>query len=318
MLSRSDQQALLHSTTSDMLRVAIERLVYVDTVAVALDRQPSAANSRQLRRLNAGKVIIRPRRDRRYGVLLQQPNERSVQFLSALEPGHRVYRVDCALDFTTKTRQNAVDLQHAISSHLTMPWRGTRESHHVEGTYYFAKSWQRRNIAFYSDRTSKVIDAPACHMEFRWFGIDVCRSIGVNTLLDLQALDPLPHMERQSRLSKLDWHRFERCLDNAVRKMMRIRAARTGSRQSRAETTRIFRRYIARTLQTADQSGTFAELRNTVNAQEWLDAARDWEKLVGAIKRPIDVGDAVKKSIIQIPSSSLFVGARRAGSLWSS
>jgi hypothetical protein len=120
----------------------------------------------------------------------------------------------------------------------------------------------------------------------------------------LEAFDPLIHMERQSRLSALNWPRFETSLEAAAGSLMQLRKSRF--HRTRDQVILRLRVYLERLFQ--DDNGTypFAKLQGRVAAQEWIDNGRLWWHLK----------EAVARSMVHVSSKALLAGAHRAGPLW--
>jgi hypothetical protein len=195
-----------------------DRHLYIDTVVI-LFRAPLPQQAKAVLLEIPRKKSIRRRSKSRqfpYALVLHQPTPQTISALQRTVGEYVLSRIDLALDLETEKPEDAPGVQRYVVRHLTQRYRGKRHTNTVEDTDYWAAKWQRRNIAIYSDRPSKITGQPVCHIEIRLYGADVCRRYGASQLDDLNHRLFTEIIRRNCRLSLLNWPRVEAIIEEMV------------------------------------------------------------------------------------------------------
>lgn len=300
MLTKSMTKNTLINTIEASLIGVTEKILYIDTIEIFLPEEAPRFILRKARQINYEKLISRKGKHGGFILSVHQPTLSCITFLATEFPEHHVCRIDCALDLLSQTSSRAVEMQRVLQHFVIMPWRGRRVSHTHHITLYLSSAWHGRNIIIYSDRPSKIRREPTCHMEFRWYGAQMCQSIGIRSLNDFSIFNPLPAMERHSRLGKLNWVLFKRSfVEYAGQRMLKAKHY-PGFRRNRAQVSARICGHLSRIFQRSDEIASFENLQDRVSVQNWIDLGSDWPHVRLALGR----------SLVKISSSILFSGAQ--------
>jgi hypothetical protein len=199
--------------------LVLEWGAYVDTVEVILKYELTDSQMGKLRFLNIGRIERHDTFVHSYACRLeiQRPSQSVIFYLSKIAKDHILSRADIALDGITRSRDDAEAVLQFCFRHGTQRYRARRLLDVYEGlegnTVYYSPPWRRRGIALYCDRPSKLNGASAAHIEFRFYGSDVCRALGLDSVDDLLDFNADPCIRRQLRLSDINWHRADRRLE---------------------------------------------------------------------------------------------------------
>lgn len=217
-VSVAERHQLFDAEIAAVLKVVSHKYVYLDTAQLLLQSRPSPAILAGIQVRSTAPICVRRTRlsDWPFRIVLQKPSRELLSFIQGRIPANMVNRFDIAVDLAVPNVAAARRLQGFFDKHIIQPWRGKRTSTTVDHTEYWAGAWQRRNIAVYSDRPSKISGGPALHIELRFYSTHVCRGCGVSTLSDLIDYHPRHAILRYCRIALLDWHKAEQELDRYV------------------------------------------------------------------------------------------------------
>ena len=272
---------------------------YIDTVDILLKYPLEKDEVRSLsQKLGRRLVLSRSKSFQyRYKMHVQQPSAELIEHLSKRLPKHLISRFDLAFDFVMPDKDSADSLQVFLNQHLTQTWHGNRRMNIYETTAYFSESWQRRNIAVYSDCVSKKCDSPATHVEFRFYSSEVCRTLyGVSRIDDLNGLDHAAIFHRNCRLSSCIWPLFDRAIDEFAGKALRNYNHTARVSVDREWITNRMWKIFARANQDEEGAPT-QEQKAEVPVQRWIEAAPHQERWL--VQIPIDT------SLIKSPESHI-------------
>ena len=154
-------------------------------------------------------------------ITLQQPTNATFDILNRIIEGSArpvPNRFQVALDLLTENREKAERLHFLILRYFYKPWH--REVHEIRRirkpgghTDYMGFKECRSPWSMYSGRPSKISGGPACHIEWRFQGVDVLRELGITTLEDLKDYDYFRFLERRLRLCIFDMARLGKKLN---------------------------------------------------------------------------------------------------------
>ena len=156
----------------------------------------------------------------RGGLRVHQPTDKLLQLLVELVPGHIANRVDFSLELETASQRDADYVRCQLQHTVTLPWHGLRTTTTSGDVDFYALPWRRRNIATYADQPLKATGGPGAYLDFRYYGADVCRDLGVRSAGDLIGRDPYPFVRK---------FRFSRILMKRVDKWVEQEAGRLAS-----------------------------------------------------------------------------------------
>ena len=243
--------------------------IYVDTVQVLLRRQLSPEDARRLIKLSPPQKVILERRSWLqfpFRIRLHQPNSDALIYLDKVAADCLVNRIDISLDLVTASWEAADELREFFHRHLTQRWHGKRRRCTVEGTIYFSRAWQRRNIAIYNLR-----EAPhTCHIEIRLYGALTLRRYGIRSLSDAVDLDGSAVIVRNCRLSALIWARVERAIDDIVGNTVLLRHRKSGIKSNRGEIREEYEVILSHCLRESDDCRPPVRLP-LAPVQLWID-----------------------------------------------
>ena len=207
---------------------------FLDTVAVCLPRHLTGEEQAEIR-TSCREMAYHPKESRvrkqqiwfemtgqkiRYKVVitLQQPTNETFHALNRMIEGDArpiPNRVHFAIDYPTEDRAKAEQLHFVILHYFYKPWHreehGVRRFRRPEGhTDYMGLQECRSVWTIYSGRPSKISGGPACHIEWRFQGVDALRepSLHIATLEDLIDYDHYSFWKRRMRMCKFDMARL--------------------------------------------------------------------------------------------------------------
>ena len=306
-----DGTAYVESVFGPALESVLRRYLYIDTIRILMKRWLPRRHIRRIKELNRGWRGVKQKSSicvaYPVALTLHQPTNDAITYLDEHAGDYRVSRFDTALDFVMPNRVMAAALQKALEKHITQPHRGRRELNTEEGyndpddleqdeaqsQYWSVNGYTTRNIVVYSDRASKITGDPCCHIEFRT-GRRMCREYGMEKLANFNSIDLAEVARRHSRLSFLDWEKWDQFLSDECSPTMQ----RYG--YDRRTARRLHDRITARIVGVSPK-----ELKD-VPVQGWLDTKREWEFW----RRPLE------GVLYQSPVNVLLEGAERAYPLY--
>jgi hypothetical protein len=216
------------------------RIAYVDTIQILVDRDLAREEIKYLNLKD--REFGRSQRPGWFYCIIQRPSSsRIIRYIERKFPKHIINRVDIAIDLLADNMQNASTIIQFLEYHVTQPHHGRRLSNRYmvseeERTQYFGRKWTTRNIALYV-RTSKITKSPAAHLELRYCTARSCRKLGVQTISDLRYLDLetlLQHdlLQRDLKISGINWSKADRIIDRIITELMRRHNRRVEERPS--------------------------------------------------------------------------------------
>ncbi len=121
-----------------------------------------------------------------YKLEILQPTRKTFKYLEEINTqpdNHFVNYIEFALDFITKTKEDAVEVQNFFDNCWLKRWHGKQKTLNTRGTSY---SGQRAttNFVTYSNRLSKVNKLPCCHLEVRLSTKAACKNAGYGAFND--------------------------------------------------------------------------------------------------------------------------------------
>lgn len=200
---------------------------FIDTVHVEVRRPISSLQLSGLKlRCRAAKQVRpgRPNCSKWRRVLhIQNPSCEALLWLQG-HLGHEgtITRVDIALDLQVTTNAAAWRLQRFFEQHLVQRWRGKRTKYRFKTTQYWAEIVKptNRNLTVYSDKPSKVTEAPCCHIEHRTCTAAACRSRGLGTFEELLNLDFCAFWRRELYLKAIDAVKLDRAIERKAKELL--------------------------------------------------------------------------------------------------
>jgi hypothetical protein len=191
----------------------IERtIIYIDTVHILVPHRLSSEEYDAIRTASRGAQSYRTQCPGRIAYHIQCPTARCLEQLDLIYPDHIVTRVDVAVDLLVANADTARALCAETRLIVTQPRHGKRKASDFETTRYLAGRGSPRNIAIYADRPSKITNRPAVHIEIRYSGAHMCRRRGVRRAGDLLQFDPGAYLDRDIRLSAVNWEKVDRLI----------------------------------------------------------------------------------------------------------
>ncbi len=131
-----------------------------------------------------------------------------------------ISRVDIALDLTTASFRDAVELKEYFDVHHVMPWHLNNHIHYVQDTMYLGPRTAPRNPVHYVKRC--LDDDGSEHYrartEMRLSGQRILRSKKLATLSDIPDLQYSEFWRRNLRLVELDIERLGKVLSRRTRR----------------------------------------------------------------------------------------------------
>lgn len=181
-------------------------LPHIDTVVVIVRHVPPNIEA-QLQAIN-GKGVVRLgkaiRVDTPYGffiagwpLIVQLPTTRAIKQLARLPKVYqaKLNRVDVAIDFIVPHYGRAI-LKDFFPAHAVLKWRQAGPMY-VGGTTYWIdfrgtnrKRERLTNLAFYSDRESKLCGLCSGKLELRFMGARTIQRAGIDSIESLLQLNP--------------------------------------------------------------------------------------------------------------------------------
>jgi len=168
-----------------------------------------------------------------YRLIVNEPCPALLPVLDRLAAIHgaTVARVDVAVDWLTRTTDEAKWLESFLLKYALLRWRRKQAMRDVATwwptTHYWCQRRPRRSrdLVLYVKNDG---DRDYAHLELRFFGTQSCRRQGWHRPLDLLALDPAALFERHVRLS----FDIDRYIQQSVRRQVNdaMMAARDVSR----------------------------------------------------------------------------------------
>jgi hypothetical protein len=284
----------------DILANCIERYIFVDTIDLLFEDWIEPFARLELTHIVGSRLIIT--KSRAKGAMrlrLHRPTVETINFIIQKCPPHIVSRVDYAYDFIVASTSVAREMQELFKKHLIMLWHGEKKLSEFSATTYYAETWKRRNIVLYSDKPSKITGEAALHLEFRWFGAESCRNIGVRYINRILEYAPIQTICRQSKFGCLNWRTFEKKLGRLAESRLRNHRSRgPWMPDIRGANLRV-RGFLCRLLQIEDKVLSFTELKDETPIQVWIDFARSKSIFSGC----------VTSSLVRHNISRLIVGA---------
>jgi hypothetical protein len=164
----------------------------------------------------AGDAVFPEGKDKRwdrYGLIVHQPSADALRYIEQHWRDHLIVRFDVAIDFFTRSIEDAIALRNLLWRIVVMQWHGKRKTHLYDGkTLYHSQPWQGRNFAIYDDEFSKIdptTPQPNVHFELKYTKAAGCRAHGVRKARDLFGWVLYPYLEREVRLAVIDWDKAE-------------------------------------------------------------------------------------------------------------
>jgi hypothetical protein len=192
-------------------------IAFFDALRFAITHPPAEAQIARLIK-HAQFVTVRPNtwpRDWETILTIVVPDAHALQTLAAM-PGLIPREVEIALDLTVEKADDARVLHALIDAHFVQPWHGKQEVEHTWGTTYTGKKKPGHRFVAYSDRRSKIRDAPCLHFEGRYQGAAALGAIGIGHPRDLLSFDHTAFWRKNLRLFAVDRTRLGRWHDNRL------------------------------------------------------------------------------------------------------
>lgn len=204
------------SNTLLIPRLHVESLAYFDTVVVLVLGELDATDKNFLSD-HCGSPV-HPRSSKRPGwtrIQLQQPNQVALQRLADIwetfDPRPCLSRIDVALDLTTATTEQAIQLTRWIEARLFKRHHGRQTvKRFLNSRYTASRAARTLNIATYGDKASKVTGEPCAHLEFRMQRARVCRNQGLHSAKHLIDLNFRDFLVRNFALREIDYLQMAR------------------------------------------------------------------------------------------------------------
>jgi hypothetical protein len=206
---------------------------YVDTITL-FSRQPLAKTIfKDVRRFQKKPIVsdekpIIGRDGFRIGTLffnsIHQPTISTLNYLAPLQGKEFVlHTVHAAYDFLVANEMEAQNAQLYFQQHLHQPWRRPQACNFdLNSAYWKEDKRAPRNIAIYSDRSSKTGAGHCSHLELRFTGSDACRRAGLSILSSIAngGVDTQRLLKRQAKISIADLTRLERAIGRMARQFL--------------------------------------------------------------------------------------------------
>jgi hypothetical protein len=189
---------------------------HIDTIQILTGRIITLKDREELLRLS-GKVTWpwHNKKQWKYGIRIHQPSQDAIRYVQDRLPDHTVTRFDVAVDFYSRSDDDASSLKKLLFLSVTQPWRGHRKITTMETAHYFARAWQRRNIVLYLKNGPR----PATRLELRYFSAAVCRMRAVSKAADLLHWEPANFLDRDIKLSVIDWDKADKLIAAEAREI---------------------------------------------------------------------------------------------------
>lgn len=190
---------------------------YIDTVQIWFPRYLENYEIDTIHSLCEGKSMtpckIRMKYKRMWfcSLILQRPSAEVFDFLyGCFGDDLLINRVDVALDLLTEILSDAEIVKNYIHYHQVHLWHGKQPMYQYINTTYSAPRNSRRNYVTYASRLSKVIRKHCCHLELRFFAIDVVRNAGFPDILSLKDINYHEFWTKNLQLRELDLEKLGR------------------------------------------------------------------------------------------------------------
>jgi hypothetical protein len=293
----ADKAQSIFSTADDCF-------VYVDTVAILLPRRLTSQEYLRIqgtcRDLDSWPTQI-------YGMAsytIQQPTISTLRLITLLFPDHIVTLLDIAIDFVSENKRTVSRIKNFLHRYVTQPRRGNSRIAVHKGTVYFCRRGARRNIALYDSKPSKITGLPAAHLELRYRTARICKSRGIKKLTDLENFQISSFIDRDLRISDINWSKADRIVERAAALFMRQfnkrqrdkrrrnRSAMAARRMNRPSARKSFENSITRFMDDGDRSPTWADLpgypvQQCIDCYRVLQRATINASLVPLISKPL-------------------------------
>ncbi len=225
MASRKKQESMKSITDIPIPDVEImDTVAYVDTLGCQLQGWIPKPTFSDLKKQYGNKIEMKPcRGDLRFRsfMTIHQPDHCIWNWLVNMNAEDiRICRVDIAIDFLTRTKEEAERLIEYFKHHYRQKWQGKKEANHVEETFYISSNPRTpRNVVMYGDVISKTGLGYCAHLELRFITAERCRAAGLSDpKVFLSGPDVMRLLDHESQLVQLN---------SILRDSLHIKANRT-------------------------------------------------------------------------------------------
>jgi len=214
-----------------------ENYAYPDTLGIFMRYWPAGA-LKTIARLQRGGGDVQLKRSlykdplgnfRVYGstIIIQRPNEKTLDYLDDLERENKVAfvisMVDIACDFISDDEKTKEQKTQIIRDHVLLRHRRAglmRQDEHTLGWNNQSDRGRQvgKNLVLYDDKPSKETGEVYCtHLELRLRKARLLRSNGIETIQDLRSIDPQKLFDRNVRLTAFNQEDKEAYINRAIR-----------------------------------------------------------------------------------------------------
>lgn len=203
--------------TNNLINKIIGTVSYIDTVQIWFPRRLKRYELDTIESLCMGKRMY-PICEKmvfhhkwKCRLILQRPKDEVFDFLyEHFGSELLINRVDVALDLLTESLSDAEIVKNYIHYHQVHLWHGKQPMYQYINTTYSAPRNSRRNYVTYASRLSKVIRKHCCHLELRFFAVDVVRNAGFPDILSLKDINYHEFWTKNLQLRELDLEKLGR------------------------------------------------------------------------------------------------------------
>jgi hypothetical protein len=211
-MKMSGVMAELCRRIDNMRGLIVRTLIFIDTLHILVPHRLSNEEYDAIRSASRGVQSYPTQYPGRIAYRVQCPTARCLERLDQICPDHIVTRFDIAFDLLVADAEVARALCAEVRLLITQPRHGKRKASDFETTRYLASKGSQRNIAIYADRPSKITNRPAVHIEIRYSRAHMCRRRGVRRAGDLLKFDYAAYLDRDIRLSAVNWEKADRLI----------------------------------------------------------------------------------------------------------
>jgi hypothetical protein len=156
------------------------------------------------------------------GARIHGASPETIENIERQWPDHIVSRFDLAIDFITSSSEDSTKLISFLRHHITQPWHGRRNRLiDYKNTIYFDHKKAFRGIKLYPT-ISKIVGKPAAHLELKYSTARTCKLRKIHKISDLINLDLDKFLERDIKLSDINFTLAERILCRAAEEYAKL------------------------------------------------------------------------------------------------
>jgi len=195
----------------DRADIWISQKLYQDRSLIEVLR-PYCTNARYENRRNG------------FAIHLSQPKPLAFKLLNEYSDVAKIFRLELAWDFITKTQIEAENIENWLRSHLLELWRGNKEVAYYKTTRYSANR-HNNQTAMYATRLSKIEKTPCVHLEWRLTGASAVQNAGfsLNFLATMNNTTHQMFWKKRTKFIEIDLQKLGRIILGRTRKNRRSR-----------------------------------------------------------------------------------------------